>query len=230
MEENNKISPKLEAEFKKIFQHPDKDEIIEKLIGGESVRQVEAWLKNKYQTQKKKQVSFVTLQKFRSQYLNIEADVLKDLQKQRRALEVQKRHEQRTETVKTAESYQAGLAAYVQNSLIDYNQTILGLLHQCHNGIEKLKDLDENKGSHLNHVAIAGYLGKIQDVMQMHNKMIVDQEKRAAGKVEADYELLKRQLEILKETIKEVFLETNPEGLPVFTSRVREKMLEAGLI
>lgn len=224
------LSEKVEQEFRKVFQHSDKDEIIERLISGESVRQVEAWLKQKYGTQKKKQVSFVTLQKFRSQYLNIEADVLKDLQKQRKALELSRREEARVEQVKTATSYQASMTNYVQSSLIDYNQMILSLLNQCNAGIERLRDLDENKGTHLNHVAIAGYLGKIQDIMVMYNKMMNEQEKKSAGKVEADYETLKRQLEILKEVIKEVFLETNPEGLPIFSAKVRDRMLQAGLL
>lgn len=215
--------------YTKIISHPDKDELVEKLIAGVPVRQIEAWLRSKYAKNKKLQVSFVSLQSFRKNYLNIEAEALKELQKERRQLQVIKKQEQDQERVQKIQTYQAGLANYVQSSLIDYNAEMLGLIDECKDGIRHLKDLNINKGLHLNHVAIAAYIGRLQDVIQMHNKMVTDQEKRQGNKLEEDYEQLNKKMEILIEAVREAFSQTNPEGLFTFVQLVKTKMEAAGL-
>jgi len=65
---------------KKILKHPDKEEIIDMLSKGESVRGVEAKLKEKYPNNKALWLSSVTLQKFRKDHLQLEGKVLKDIQ------------------------------------------------------------------------------------------------------------------------------------------------------
>jgi len=215
--------------YTKIINHPDKDYIVEQLIGGVSTRQLEAWLKGKYPTIKKNHVSFVSLQSFRKNYLKIEDEALRQLQKERRQLQVDKKHEQEQEKVQKIQSYQVGLANYVQDSLIDYNAEILGLIDECKDGIRSLKDLNLGKGSHLNHQAIAAYVGKLQDVVQMHSKMVEAQNKKNSGRLEEDYEQLNKKMEILVEAVKEAFNQTNPEGLFLFVSLVKAKMTEAGL-
>jgi hypothetical protein len=213
----------------KITTHPDKDEIVEKLIKGESTRQVEAWLKSMYPTKKKLHVSFVSLQSFRKNYLKLENEAIRDLQKERKRLQVEKRHEQQQENVQKIQSYQVGLANYVQSSLLDYNAEILDLMNECKEGIKQLKDLNAGKGSHLNHQAITAYLGKLQDVVQMHNKLVSDQDKKAANRQDENVEQLTKKMEILVEAVKEAFNQTNPEGLYLFVSIVKSKMSEAGL-
>lgn len=215
--------------FRKVFSHPDKDEIITKLLSGESVRAIEAWLKKKYPYGKRNHVSYLTLQKFRSKYLKIEADVLKDLQRERQALRTRRHEDIRIEEIKATDSYQASLSNYVQESLIDYNGTIKDLLERCSRGIERLEALDEHKGSHLNHAAIAGYLTQIKGLVEMHHKMVEKQEKKAGDQVEKDYGVLKKQLEILKQVIREIFQETAPELQPIFIAKVKERMEQEGL-
>lgn len=215
--------------FKKITEHSDKDEIVEKLIAGESTRNIEKWLKQKYPHNKKLQVSYISLQSFRKNHLKLDAEVLKDLQKERRQLQVQKRAEQEQETVQHMRTYQAGLANYVQDSLIDYNQEILMMMEQCRHGIEQLTEMNDNKGSHLNHQALAMYLEKYKGVIEMHHKMIAEQKKADENKLEEDYETLNRKMEILVESVREAFNQTNPEGLFLFVQLVKDRMQEAGI-
>ena len=125
------MTGKASSGFKKITNHPDKDEIVEKLIAGDSLRQIESWLKNKYPNRSKLHVSYITLQKFRKNHLNIEGDVLKELQKERRALQVAKRQEQQQEQIQQISTYQVGKANYLQDSLINYNDEILRLMEEC---------------------------------------------------------------------------------------------------
>jgi len=68
---------------KKILAHIDKEEIISKLTNGESVRGVEAWLREKYPKNKNLWITAVTLQEFRKKCLQLEGAVLQDLQEKR---------------------------------------------------------------------------------------------------------------------------------------------------
>lgn len=213
-------------DFSKLLNHNDKDEIVEKLLAGESVRSIEDWLKKKYPANPQKQLSFVYLQSFRTEHLNLKADVLRDIQKERDALVKFRVQENQTNKLKQSANYRASMENYVQNSLLDYNTMMLNLLQQANEGIQKLKELDDKKGSHLNHAAIAGYLTKIQDIMQMHYKMIKDQEKKDINNNTEDYEVLKQEVNVLKEVIKEVFLEYFPEGLPIFANKLKQRLFE----
>jgi len=210
--------------YEKIQKHPDKNEIVQKLTEGEPTRVISDWLKAKYPYQKEYRVSFNALQSYRKNYLNLEADVLKDVQEKRKLLQLERREIQRKEEAKQLPQYQAGINNYVQTSLIDYNQEILNLLREAREGIESLKDLNENKGTHLNHQAIATYLSQYKSVIEMHAKLVSDQEKKAGDTLEADHQLLQDRMEILISSVKEVFMEMYPEGLTIFLTNNREKM------
>ena len=89
--------------------------------------------------------------------------------------------------------------------------------------------MNNNKGSHLNHQAITAYIARLQGVVELHHKMVKDQEKKVSNRLADDYETLSKKLEIIVGAVKEAFNQTNPEALPVFLQLVKEKMLEAGL-
>lgn len=216
--------------YNKIMAHPDKDEIIEKLTAGISVRQIEAWLKAKYPGTKRHRISFMSLQSFRKNYLKLESDVLKQIQTERQQLAIQKKREIEFENVQRTSGYKIGIANYVQDSLIDYNSEILNIIEDCKEGIRHLKELNENKGSHLNHQAIATYITRLQDMVQLHRKFVSEQEKKADDRLEEDYETLNKKMEILIESVKDAFAQTNPEGLSVFIHLVKERMTGAGLV
>ena len=152
------------------------------------------------------------------------------MQKERSALRLQKYQEQKVEAVKDTDAYKQGMQNYLQNSIIDYNDTLMMIRDKCLAGLERLEGLDDYKGHHLNHTAMQGYLSKIQDLMELHYKIVKDQEKNSKDKVEEDYETLKMQVQILKDVIKEIFQETAPELQPIFVARVKQRMEEAGLV
>ena len=72
---------------KKVLNHPNKEDIIKKLLEGSSVKEVEAWLKDKYPRRKRLHVSYMTLQKFRAENLNLKGDVLDDIKNKRTEVE-----------------------------------------------------------------------------------------------------------------------------------------------
>ena len=68
---------------KKILNHPDKEEVIKKLLEGDSVKEVERWLKEKYPRTRRLHISYMTLQKFRGEHLNLKGEVLDDIKNRR---------------------------------------------------------------------------------------------------------------------------------------------------
>ena len=73
---------------KKVLNHPDKEELIRKLLEGDSVKEVEAWIKQKYPRRKRLHVSYMTLQKFRAEHLNLKGDVLEDIKNRRHEIDL----------------------------------------------------------------------------------------------------------------------------------------------
>ena len=71
----------LENKLSKVIRHPDKEEIIKRLLAGESTREIEASLKAKYNKPEDRRyhVSYMTLQKFRSEELNLKKNIIDDI-------------------------------------------------------------------------------------------------------------------------------------------------------
>lgn len=74
--------------YKKIMEHPDKDEIINKLIIGQSLSDIHDWLKSKYTnvSELKFVLSEKILKSFQDTYLNFYNDMLIDLSKTKTAV------------------------------------------------------------------------------------------------------------------------------------------------
>lgn len=111
---------------KKILNHPDKEEVIEKLNNGESVRKMEAWLKSKYPNNKKLWLSSVTLQKFRKDNLQLEGKVLKDIQEAGRTQKQIKEEQERQKQLETSDAYNRKINEIVDSKL-DVARRILEL-------------------------------------------------------------------------------------------------------
>ena len=76
--------------YKKILEHPDKDEIISKLVIGQPPADIHDWLKVKYTNvgEKKFVLSENTLKSFQSTYLDFYNDILQDMQKTKSAVAI----------------------------------------------------------------------------------------------------------------------------------------------
>ena len=97
----------MAAGSSKVLKHPKKDEIIERLTRGDSVKDIETWLKRTYPRDARKQISFMTLQKFRSAHLNLDGEVLAEVKEERKKLEKERKDKQQTLAVKESVAYQA---------------------------------------------------------------------------------------------------------------------------
>ena len=125
----------------KILRHPDRQEIIERLTNGEGVRVVADWLKAKYPKDKSKWVTFVSLQSFRQDKLNIQGQVLRDIQAKKAELDyhIQKQDEERL--VQSSQAYQdkinevAGAKLDVAREIVGSVAIIQSRLESWYNGI-----------------------------------------------------------------------------------------------
>ena len=99
---------------KKVLNHPDKEELIKKLLEGESVKGVESWLKDKYPRKKRMHISYMTLQKFRTEHLNLKGEVLDDIKNRRIEVSKEASEAEARMIVKNSSAYQHPLkAAYI---------------------------------------------------------------------------------------------------------------------
>ncbi|KKN39490.1 hypothetical protein LCGC14_0742950 [marine sediment metagenome] len=108
------------------MKHIDKEEIIEMLNSGESVRGIEAKLKKKYPNNKSMWLSSVTLQKFRKDNLQLEGRVLKDIQEAGRSQKQQLEEKDRQKSLEASGAYKKKLNEIVDSKL-DVARKILQL-------------------------------------------------------------------------------------------------------
>jgi hypothetical protein len=91
--------------FDKLLKHPDVEEITAALANGESVRSLEAKLKERYPDKKKFWITSVTLQKFRKKHLKLDGQVLKDIQDAGQAVKMELAEREKEEKIRSLDSY-----------------------------------------------------------------------------------------------------------------------------
>jgi len=130
------------AIVKKILEHPDKDEIIGKLLIGIESKDIVEWLESKYDAVNNKKfiIGESSLKKFQSEYLDIYSLIQEDLAKSKQAL---------------ANGTDEQLALSLQN-----NQAYKAIMVQAANS-----ELDIRKMLQASAVAIETRLGQIYDII-----------------------------------------------------------------
>src|ERR1035437_10296456 len=67
----------------KILNHPDREEIIQRLLNGMSPTVVHKWLLSKYPDEKQNHITVAAINKFRIRYLDINKEAARFLKKER---------------------------------------------------------------------------------------------------------------------------------------------------
>ena len=99
------------------MSHPDKEEIISKLLDGESVKTVESWLKDKYPRKKRYHISYMTLQKYRKDSLNVKGKMLEDIKNKRAELVKKQTQEDLVQESQYSNAYQNKLDEIVTKEI-----------------------------------------------------------------------------------------------------------------
>lgn len=207
----------------KVLRHPDKEEVIKKLLNGESVKEVEEWLKRKHPRQKRLHVSYMTLQKFRAEHLNIKGEVLEDIRN--------KRLQQDREEVEVASKLAIANSPHYQDKLdqivsqeIDVARRLVEMDKLISSRIEHYYNVLATGGSMKEDRIFIDYINTLKGIMQDWKKYI---EGVADKKIEhnVSVQVVDNQVNIIKEAVYEVLEELSPELVPIFIDKLGKKVL-----
>jgi hypothetical protein len=206
----------------KVLNHPDKEKIIEKLLSGESVKEIESWLEKKYPRSKRLHISYMTLQKFRSENLNIKGDVLEDIKNKKTEIDKKNLEIETKMIVQSSNAYQKKIDE-IASSELDVTRRLLEMDRLVNSRIEYYFNLLETGGSIKEDRIFLEYVNTMKSLMQDWKKYI---EGVADKKIEHNINInvVNEQAKILKETILEILREMDPKLIPLFVDRVTYKM------
>jgi hypothetical protein len=206
----------------KVLNHPDKEEIIRLLLNGDSVKEVERWLKKKYPKSKRLQISYMTIQKFRSEHLNLKGEILDDIKNKRAEVKKDVEVAETRMMVSASSSYQDKIEE-IASSELDVSRRLLELDALIGARIEYYYNLLENGGSIREDKIFIEYINTLKSLMQDWKKYI---EGFADKKIEhnINVNVINSQVNALKEVMYEIIQEMSPDLIPIFINKVNKKM------
>jgi hypothetical protein len=207
---------------KKVLQHPDREEIVKKLLGGESVKGVEKWLLEKYPRKKRLQISYATLQSFRTDYLNVKGDVLDDIKRAKKEKDLEEDEIEAKAIITASSAYQQKIDEIVSKEL-DTNRKLLEISALISARMEY----------YYNMISAGGSLQKEKmflDLVKEQRGLIQDWKRYVEGAADKRVEhninvsVINEQVTVLKGIVFEVLQELDPELVPVFVDKVNKKL------
>lgn len=208
----------------KVLRHPEKEEIISKLLQGESLKQVEAWLKKKHPRTKRLHITYATLQKFRQNYLNLEGEALSQIKEARQQYAKNSKALEKKAMVMASNAYQEKLAEILEDE-IDVTRKMLEMEKIISSRIEYyFNALNSGAGLREERVFIE-LLTQQRELLRDWKKYV---ENHADQTIEhnVNINVVNEQLTVLKGIVFEVLKEMNPAMIPVFVEKLNSKMLD----
>lgn len=206
----------------KVTRHPDKESLIKMLLNGDSVKHIEEWLKKKYPKSKRHHISYMTLQKFRAEHLNIKGNLLEDIKVRKKTDEVISAENETKLSIINSAAYQTKLNEIVSNEmdvskkLLEMEKLISARMEFYYNSIA---------AGEVKHDRIfLEYLNTMRSVMQDWKKYI---EGFADKKIEhnINVSVVDDQLKIMKEAVVDVLREMDPALVLIFMDKLNHKMV-----
>lgn len=213
------------APVNKILSHPDKEEIIQWITKGISVREIERRLKEKYpkDDQKHLQIAFSTIQSFKKMHLNLKGKVLDDIKQARKETLKWANQKDIELEVKKSLSYQEAIKD-LANKELDTRNEILKVWTILEAQISKLFDKldDHNYVDKDVHKVMQGYLNQFMNVIDQYKKY--EEGYRETVDVNVNVNVMSEQIGVLREAIRDTFADVDPELTMQFMARLNEKM------
>ena len=212
-----------------IRKHPQKDEIDERLLAGESVEAVSNWLKQKNSRNKKLQVNKMTLQAYRKNFLNLDGDVLADLKKERSVIVAEERKRRALEVSHAEPAYQLAKKNYAEGYALQIHDTNSRLDEIYTKVTDRLAIMEGEKVHHLTEKVIVEQFRIMKDILKdafdMEQKIKEDQQTN----ISIDITRLTKEVQLIKVALQETITELCPDIWPTFMDSLREKMEKARL-
>lgn len=213
-----KIKPG-KKQFEKILTHPDRNLIIRLLGKGEGVRSVQNLLVEKYPGDKSNHITFMTLQKFRKEYMDLDKEALALIKKEEKDKLEKKEETYIDKSIRNLPTYKQ-IINEVKDEHISIRKTLQNLEALINNRIEILIDLgSEGKLSQKREENLISYMGKMIEVLEKWGKYV---EKIADTTIKTDVNITVVQDQAV--LIREAILETLDEVTPDLKIKFLEKL------
>lgn len=221
----------------KVLKHRDKNEIIEWMLNGVPLRQIEKKLKERYRNRNTwhLRISYSSLQGFKSKYIDIDEDLAKELRKASAPLVTpRKRKERDTEALAEAEnkkalmkvpSYKKAIQDLAEKKMDTRNEMV-----KVWTIVEDRLEVLFDKASELGRFdkdmekSIQGYLGQFMSVIDQYKKY--EEGYREQVDVNVNVNVVGEQISILRDAVRETLSEVDPILMVSFMDKLNEKMKE----
>jgi len=206
----------------KVTRHPEREQIIQKLLNGESTKSVSEWLKKKHPKSKRLHISWITLQKFRKEELDLYGDTLADLKSARKQRDSEDRALEVKAIVANSSTYQEKINEIVSEEL------------DVKKGLTQMYTLIESRMAHWFNVASASGIDKDDkmfiEMVNLQKGVYQDWKKFIEGHADKtidhniSIEVVNDQVGLLRNIVYEVLQELDPKLIPVFIEKINSKM------
>jgi len=208
---------------KKILNHPDKEDLIHKLLEGDSVKSIEAWIKKKYPRTRRLHVSYMTLQKFRKENLNIKGELLDDIKNKRIEIDKEAIEAETKMVLNNSSAYQKKIEEIATTEL-DVAKRLLEMDKIIGARIEHYYNVLETGGGSIKEDKVfIEYINTMKSLMQDWKKYI---EGVADHKIDhnININIVNEQAQALKEVVLDILQELSPELVGVFVNKLDYKL------
>lgn len=211
----------------KILDHPDKNDIIQWLTQGMSVREVEKRLSQKYpkKGQSHLRVSHSTIQSFKTNHLNIKGKVLEDIKDQTSSMRMWQRNLEKQKAVEETTAYQQAITKIAEEEL-DVRKELLKVFTIIESRIESLFEKVHND-DYINkdlEKSLQGYLDQFLKVLDQHKKYVEGYKETTEHNVNIN--IVNDQVTLLREAIRETMVEIDPSLALEFMNKFSIKLRE----
>lgn len=208
----------------KVLVHPEKEEIIRRLLNGESVKEVEKWLKEKHPRRPRLHVSYMTLQKFRKDYLNLDGEVLDNIKETRKNMDASSEELEIKAILATSSAYQDKLNQIVSDKL-DANRKILEMSILVSARMEYYFNIiSSQEGTKLEKDKMFLELVNAQRGLMQDWKKYVDGVADQKIEHNININVINEQVNVLKSIVFEVLQALDPRLIPAFVEKLNARL------
>jgi hypothetical protein len=212
-----------DALLKKILGHPDEDEIISKLVLGDSPHSVHEWLKSKYAPVSQTQfiVTEANLKKFESDYLDLYQHLKKDM------ILVKANAQREIElSIKKNPSYKEQVRKLVNNEL-DLRETICNLVVAVETRVgvvfDKIQENFINNGLNTREERLfMDYARVLGEVLEKYHKFTEVKDSTTINNT-VTFQVMDQHVAIIQDVIKEILEEMDVEMSLKFMEKFNER-------
>lgn len=206
----------------KVFKHPEKEEIIKRLLNGESVKAMEAWLKKKHPKRRSLWISYATLQKFRKEHLHLDGEVLDNIKAAKKDQDVTSKELEARALIASSSAYQQKINEIASNEL-DANRKILEMITLVSSRLEYYFNMLQSGGSIRDDKMFLEILNTQRSLVQDWKKYV---DGVADKKIEhsVSINLVNEQVTVLKNIVFEVLQDLDPKFVPIFIEKINSRL------